>query len=156
MTNNSSGRERNRWEFIVLACMFMGYMAFILAKTALTVASPEMLKDPALGLDDLPLAPDTPPAWAAEAAWYEIDVDRFRNGDPDNDPTPAAVAAATVRAIRSDVPELLVNRPPMRPTIALGEVSPRLRYWLLRHLGVNRAFQRVVEHHETIAAQSDS
>ena len=50
-------------------------------------------RGPALGLDDLPLAPDTPPAWAAEAAWYEIDVDRFRNGDPDNDPTPAAVAA---------------------------------------------------------------
>jgi short-subunit dehydrogenase len=74
--------------------------------------------------------------------------------------TPMAVAKATVRAIRADVPELFVNRPPMRPTIALGEVSPRLRYWLLRRLGVNRTFQRVVEHYEMLdersAAQSDS
>ena len=70
--------------------------------------------------------------------------------------TPAAVANATVRAIRADVPEIFVNRPPMRPTIALGEVAPRLRYWLLRRLGVNAAFRQVVEHRETIGAQSDS
>ena len=70
--------------------------------------------------------------------------------------TPAAVANATVRAIRADVPEIFVNRPPMRPTIVLGEVSPRLRHWLLRRLGVNAAFRRVVEHRETIGAQSDS
>lgn len=49
--------------------------------------------DGAPGLDDLPPVADTPPAWASEAVWYEIDVDRFRNGDPDNDPTPASVAA---------------------------------------------------------------
>lgn len=28
-----------------------------------------------------------PPAWATEAIWYQIFVDRFRNGDPTNDPT---------------------------------------------------------------------
>ncbi|MEL6668170.1 MAG: glycoside hydrolase family 13 protein [Bacteroidota bacterium] len=27
-----------------------------------------------------------PPAWAAEAVWYQIFVERFRNGDPENDP----------------------------------------------------------------------
>lgn len=26
------------------------------------------------------------PAWAADAIWYQIFVERFRNGDPDNDP----------------------------------------------------------------------
>ena len=29
-----------------------------------------------------------PPSWADEAVWYQIFVERFRNGDPDNDPTP--------------------------------------------------------------------
>ncbi|WP_420456245.1 hypothetical protein [Rubrivirga sp.] len=51
---------------------------------------------PTPGLGDLPPVPDTPPAWAASAVWYEIDVDRFRNGDPSNDPTPASVAGDSV------------------------------------------------------------
>ncbi|MEM1115036.1 MAG: alpha-amylase family glycosyl hydrolase [Bacteroidota bacterium] len=34
---------------------------------------------------------DTPPAWAAEAVWYQIFPERFRNGDPANDPTPASM-----------------------------------------------------------------
>lgn len=29
----------------------------------------------------------SPPAWAAEAIWYQIFVERFRNGDPTNDPS---------------------------------------------------------------------
>ncbi len=29
------------------------------------------------------------PKWAKEAIWYQIFVERFRNGDPGNDPTPA-------------------------------------------------------------------
>ncbi|HXG01460.1 MAG TPA: alpha-amylase, partial [Bacteroidota bacterium] len=27
------------------------------------------------------------PAWAKEAVWYQIFPERFRNGDPSNDPT---------------------------------------------------------------------
>jgi cyclomaltodextrinase / maltogenic alpha-amylase / neopullulanase len=34
------------------------------------------------------------PAWAKEAVWYQIFVERFRNGDPGNDPTPADMAGA--------------------------------------------------------------
>jgi len=29
------------------------------------------------------------PAWSQDAVWYQIFVERFRNGDPRNDPTPA-------------------------------------------------------------------
>ncbi|MEZ4921128.1 MAG: glycoside hydrolase family 13 protein [Saprospiraceae bacterium] len=29
-----------------------------------------------------------PPKWAEEVVWYQIFVERFRNGDPSNDPTP--------------------------------------------------------------------
>jgi cyclomaltodextrinase len=28
-----------------------------------------------------------PPAWAGDAIWYQVFVERFRNGDPSNDPT---------------------------------------------------------------------
>src|SRR5664279_5853416 len=34
------------------------------------------------------------PTWAKEAIWYQIFVERFRNGDPSNDPTPADMAGA--------------------------------------------------------------
>jgi cyclomaltodextrinase len=34
------------------------------------------------------------PAWAKEAIWYQIFVERFRNGDPSNDPTPADMKGA--------------------------------------------------------------
>lgn len=34
------------------------------------------------------------PAWAKEAVWYQIFVERFRNGDPGNDPTPADMKGA--------------------------------------------------------------
>ena len=35
------------------------------------------------------------PAWAADAIWYQIFVERFRNGDPSNDPTAHDVAGFT-------------------------------------------------------------
>ena len=41
---------RAHWELLVLACMYAGYMAFILCRTAIYVASPAMVEDPALGL----------------------------------------------------------------------------------------------------------
>lgn len=41
---------RLRWELIILACMYAGYMGFILCRTAIYVASPAMVGDPALGL----------------------------------------------------------------------------------------------------------
>ncbi len=52
MTSNELAKKRTRWEFIVLVCMFVGYMTFIFARTALPVASPEMMKDPTLELDE--------------------------------------------------------------------------------------------------------
>jgi glycosidase len=34
------------------------------------------------------------PEWSKEAIWYQIFVERFRNGDPGNDPTPADMAGS--------------------------------------------------------------
>ncbi len=43
-------RRRLRWELATLACMYAGYMGFILCRTAIYVGSPAMVGDPALGL----------------------------------------------------------------------------------------------------------
>ncbi len=51
-TNNDLAHRRIHWELITLGCMCLGYMAFILSRTVLAVASPEMVNDPALGLDE--------------------------------------------------------------------------------------------------------
>ncbi len=37
---------------------------------------------------------NSPPAWAKEVVWYELSVERFRNGDPSNDPTPEDIQGA--------------------------------------------------------------
>ena len=38
------------------------------------------------------------PAWAADAIWYQIFVERFRNGDPSNDPTAHDIEGVTDEA----------------------------------------------------------
>lgn len=37
---------------------------------------------------------DEPPEWSKEAIWYQIFVERFRNGDPTNDPRPVDIAGS--------------------------------------------------------------
>ncbi|MCH2594177.1 MAG: alpha-amylase family glycosyl hydrolase [Pedosphaera sp.] len=37
---------------------------------------------------------DQPPEWAREAIWYQIFVERFRNGDSTNDPRPEYMQGA--------------------------------------------------------------
>ena len=37
---------------------------------------------------------DEPPIWARQAVWYQIFVERFRNGDPSNDPRPQFMQGA--------------------------------------------------------------
>src|SRR5262245_34563377 len=43
-------RRRLRWELVILAGMYVGYMGFILCRMAIYVVSPAMVEDPALGL----------------------------------------------------------------------------------------------------------
>lgn len=57
---------------------------------------------------------------------------------------PERVAEAVLRAIRHDVPEIILNRYPVRPLLALAALSPRLGLWITRKLGVNDFFQSVV------------
>lgn len=45
-------------------------------------------QSPAPTLNDNSTAFDEAPNWSKEVIWYQIFVERFRNGDPTNDPTP--------------------------------------------------------------------
>ncbi len=44
--------RRTRWELIILGCMYLGYVAFMVCRNTAIVASPEMIADPALGMDE--------------------------------------------------------------------------------------------------------
>lgn len=46
----TSASRRTRWELIILACMYVGYMAFILCRTAIQAGASGMIADPATGL----------------------------------------------------------------------------------------------------------
>jgi short-subunit dehydrogenase len=50
--------------------------------------------------------------------------------------TPQEVAAAVVRAVEHNLPEIIVNSRPLKPLLALAALSPRLAAWLMRRLGV--------------------
>jgi short-subunit dehydrogenase len=58
---------------------------------------------------------------------------------------PEKVAQAVLRSIQRDVPEIIVNRYPLRPILALATLSPSLGNWVSARLGVNDFFRRVVE-----------
>ena len=55
------------------------------------------------------------------------------------------VARSVVCAIEGDVPEIIVNRYPIRPVLALSALSPRLGEWIAHKLGVHDFFRRVFE-----------
>jgi hypothetical protein len=59
--------------------------------------------------------------------------------------TPESVAAAVVKAIEEDRPEVVVNPGPMRPLLALGTLWPRLSEWVAPKVGSNSVNRHIVE-----------
>jgi short-subunit dehydrogenase len=59
--------------------------------------------------------------------------------------TPEHVAQAVLRAICQDRPEIIVNRYPLRPALALAVLAPRLAEWISARIGVDQFFRRAVE-----------
>jgi short-subunit dehydrogenase len=55
------------------------------------------------------------------------------------------VAQAVLRAIRLDLAEIIVNRYPIRPVLAISALSPRAGDWIVTRLGVHDFFRRVIE-----------
>ncbi len=58
---------------------------------------------------------------------------------------PERVCRAVLRAIRNDCPEIIVNRFPVRPILALSALSPRFGEWFNRTIGVTKFFRRAAE-----------
>lgn len=68
--------------------------------------------------------------------------------------TSRAVAAAVVRAIRADVPEIIVNPGPMRLMAALGELFPSFGGWLVRAGGITDVQRQWAAHAADTGAQA--
>jgi short-subunit dehydrogenase len=58
---------------------------------------------------------------------------------------PERVARAVIRAIEADRAEIIVSRYPVRPLLALMELSPAFGAWLADKLGSNDFFRQAVE-----------
>ncbi|MCA9490242.1 MAG: SDR family NAD(P)-dependent oxidoreductase, partial [Myxococcales bacterium] len=58
--------------------------------------------------------------------------------------TPQRVAAAVVRAVERDLPEVIVTPGPMRPMLALAALAPSLGEWLSPKFGANAVADTVV------------
>jgi short-subunit dehydrogenase len=57
---------------------------------------------------------------------------------------PEWVARAVLRSIEKDLPEVIVNRYPIRPMLMLSTLSPSLGEWLSARVGVHDFFRRVL------------
>ena len=58
---------------------------------------------------------------------------------------PEKVPRAVLRAIRNDLPEVIINPMPVRPLLALAALFPSLSEWVINKIGTNDFFRRVVE-----------
>ncbi len=59
--------------------------------------------------------------------------------------SPQKVCAALLRAVRDDVPEIIVNRYPIRPVLALTTLFPAFGGWMTEWTGTNAFFRRAHE-----------
>ncbi len=59
--------------------------------------------------------------------------------------SPQKVCAALLRAVRDDVPEIIVNRYPIRPVLALTMLFPAFGEWMTEWTGTNAFFRRAHE-----------
>ena len=64
--------------------------------------------------------------------------------------TLAKVAASVVKAIREDRPEVVESGAPVRPMLALGQLSPRITERLVDRFGGNELFRRIAENRDRL------
>lgn len=58
---------------------------------------------------------------------------------------PEPVGRAVVRAIRKDLPEVIINKWPVRPLFMISALSPALGAWMVRSIGAHAFFKRVYQ-----------
>jgi short-subunit dehydrogenase len=59
--------------------------------------------------------------------------------------SPNRVCRALIHAIQHDSPEIILNRFPIRPALALALLFPRFGEWMVRVIGVHRFFRHIAE-----------
>ena len=79
---------------MLLRSLLLGFSALALGASSCTAPSEADAGRPPVrtAADSLAAVPD----WAADAVWYQIFPERFRNGDPTNDPTRASLETPIV------------------------------------------------------------
>jgi short-subunit dehydrogenase len=83
------------------------------------------------------------PGFIADTGMY----DRAENRAPKlaGEASPDKVAAATIRAIERDLPDVTVNGTPVAPILALGQLAPRTVERFSRRFGIDEWMEREVE-----------
>jgi short-subunit dehydrogenase len=83
------------------------------------------------------------PGFIADTGMYE----RSANRAPKlaGEASPGKVAAATIRAIEKDLPDVTVNGTPVGPMLAFGQLAPRTFERFSRRFGVDEWMEREVE-----------
>ena len=71
---------------------------------------------------------------------------------------PEAVASGVIRAIKKDLPEVIVNPGPIRPLLMINAVSPGLGEWIVERTGAAEYFRKVAEFRESqrVEAEQDA
>ena len=59
--------------------------------------------------------------------------------------SPQKVAQAVVRSIEHDIPEIIINRWPVKPLLVLCTIAPEIGAWVVDKIGTNRFFQRAID-----------
>jgi len=67
---------------------------------------------------------------------------------------PEAVAEAVVRAVRRDLPEVIINPIPVRPLFALTALCPSLGQWIITKIGTHDFFRRVRDAEAQVQTQN--
>jgi hypothetical protein len=66
---------------------------------------------------------------------------------------PEKVASAVIRAVKRDVPEIVVNPNPIRPLAVLAVIFPRFAIWLVLRLGLAKFFGPIARFRATSEAE---
>jgi short-subunit dehydrogenase len=84
------------------------------------------------------------PGFVAGDGMFQRMADEGARSNPVLGETPIdKVADRVVEAIREDRPETIESGAPVRPLLALGQISPRLAEWLVERFGATEFFRRV-------------
>ncbi|HEY8303725.1 MAG TPA: SDR family NAD(P)-dependent oxidoreductase [Solirubrobacteraceae bacterium] len=80
---------------------------------------------------------------AGDGMYARMVDDGYRSNRVMGETSTEKISGAVVRAIREDIPEVIESGAPIRPMLALAQISPRLVEWLTPKVGVTDLFARV-------------